>query len=103
LTNSDADNISLVKVIETNYKALPNDQVLVGKPKNGDLTIELPNPDGQKGKELSIKKEDNNENYYVYVKGKIEGIPPGEMLYTAIPHTGWKLLSNGDSWLIIDK
>lgn len=103
LTETDSETSYSVKIIQENYQVLPDDEILIGKPQNGNITLELPDPNGRKGKQFTVKKEDDNEDFYVNVKGNIEGIPSGGMLYTAIPHTGWKLVSDGESWRIVDK
>ena len=65
------------------------------------MIIALPTADAtNKGKKYTIKKQDNNEDYYVTVTGNIDGLTE---LYTALPYSGWDLVSDGTKWTITNK
>src|SRR5690606_32239496 len=85
-----------------NYMAKTNDAVILGDASTRDITIVLPTPtSANKGKKYTIKKEDANEDGYVHVVGNISGVVSG--LYTALPYSGWDLVSDGVSWRIVNK
>ena len=91
------------KEVTQDYAATNKDFVLFGNAIGNTINITLPSPVGNKGKKLTIKKSDANENAYVNVTtvtGNIEGI---DELYTSLPHSGWDLMSDGQNWRIVNK
>ncbi len=98
----DADRTNIVET-DVDYTALLSDAVILGDASSGHVTITLPTPTtSNKGKKYTIKKEDTNEDGYVNVIGNIIGVPTGN-LYTALPYSGWDLVSDGAGWRIINK
>ena len=95
------ENVNRVKYINNNYSVVLEDAILLGDASTSNINITLPNATQNKGKRLIIKKEDNNENYYVTVLGNIFGAP--NELYTALPYSGWEFVSDGAQWKIINK
>ncbi|NGF57503.1 hypothetical protein G5B00_13375 [Parapedobacter sp. SGR-10] len=96
-----ADHINIIET-DVNYMAKTNDAVILGDASTRDITIVLPTPtSANKGKKYTIKKEDTNEDGYVHVVGNISGVVSG--LYTALPYSGWDLVSDGVSWRIVNK
>ena len=95
------EEINKVKQISSNYNVLIDDSILLGDASSTNISITLPNANSNKGKRLIIKKEDNNENFYITVLGTISGVT-GE-LYTALPYSGWEFVSDGTQWKIINK
>ena len=92
-----------IKEVTQDYAATNKDFVLFGNAIGNTINITLPSPVGNKGKKLTIKKSDANENAYVNVTtvaGNIEGI---DELYTSLPHSGWDLMSDGQNWRIVNK
>jgi len=92
-----------IKEVTQDYAATNKDFVLFGNAIGNTINITLPSPVGNKGKKLTIKKSDTNENAYVNVTtvaGNIEGI---DELYTSLPHSGWDLMSDGQNWRIVNK
>ena len=94
------ENINAIKEVSSNYNAILEDAILLGNANAGDITITLPDAVGNKGKKFTIKKQDSNEDYYVNVVGSINGL---SQLYTALPHSGWELVSDGTTWKITNK
>ena len=95
---------NLNSVVHTNidYIALWTDVIILGDASNEDINILLPNPTlNTKGKKYTIKKIDTNETNYIYVIGNIAGAN-GQNLYTAIPYTGWEMISDGTVWHIVN-
>ncbi len=97
-------DVEKTNIVETgvDYTAKMNDAVILGDASSGHVTITLPPATGNKGKKYTIKKEDTNEDGYVNVIGNIIGVPTGN-LYTALPYSGWDLVSDGARWRIINK
>lgn len=94
-------NLNPVREVMASYTATPNDAILLGNAIGGPLTITLPIPtDANKGKKYTIKKQDGNEDTHVNVAGIIEG---DITLYTALPYSGWDLVSDGTTWKIVNK
>lgn len=93
--------VNAVKEIETDYNASYSDVVLFANANNSSITITLPDPVDNKGKKFFIKKDDTNEDHYLNVTGVISGTTG--MLYTALPHSGWEIVSDGTVWKIIKK
>jgi hypothetical protein len=92
-------------IIETHvdYTAASQDAIILGDASTGDVTIILPAATlHNKGKKYTIKKEDHNEDGYVNVVGNISGVSTSG-LYTALPFSGWDLVSDGTSWRIVSK
>ncbi|TJZ59845.1 hypothetical protein FAZ15_13185 [Sphingobacterium olei] len=92
-------------IVETgvDYTAAFKDAVILGDASAGDITIILPEANiRNKGKKYTIKKEDNNEDGYVNVVGNIIGVS-SDGLYTALPFSGWDLVSDGTRWRIVNK
>ncbi len=98
---ADFNSLNAIKEVDTNYTALSSDAILLGNARSGSITITLPSPAGNKGKKITIKKYDSNEANYLSVKGAIDGVSGG--LYTALPFSGWNLVSDGTIWKIIEK
>src|SRR5690554_835118 len=94
------ENINAIKEVSSNYNAILEDAILLGNANAGDITITLPDATSNKGKKFTIKKHDDNEDYYVNVVGSINGL---SQLYTALPHSGWDLVSDGTTWKITNK
>ena len=94
------DNLNAIKEVNTDYTVTLEDAILLGNADVGDITITLPDATGNKGKKITIKKQDANEDYYVNVSGSINGLTG---LYTALPHSGWDLVSDGSTWKIVNK
>lgn len=95
------ETVNNVKIIDDNYTVTLDDVILLGNAINSTINITLPNAQGNKGKRIIIKKEDDNEDTYVNVLGQIKGIT--QQLYTAIPYSGWEFVSDGQEWKIINK
>lgn len=89
--------------VSQDYIIADEDVVVFGNA-GADITITLPNPSGTKGRKLTIKKSDTSNNTYVNVVSAggatIENEPD---LYTSLPFTGWDLMSDGNSWKIVNK
>lgn len=96
-----SENINTIKVVAQDYTATATDKIIFGNTSSANLTVTLPNPAIVKGKIYTIKKDNSGEEYYLYVQGQISGIPNGQSLYTAIPYTGWRVVSDGNEWRII--
>ena len=97
----DLSNMNSVKGVSGTYALAPADAIVFGNAVGGDVIIALPTADAtNKGKKYTIKKQDNNEDYYVTVTGNIDGLTE---LYTALPYSGWDLVSDGTKWKIINK
>ncbi|GGW48841.1 hypothetical protein [Arenibacter certesii] len=97
------DLTNLNRIVETSvsYTVSLKDAIILGNTNGGHVNITLPNATLEnKGKRLTIKKQDGNENYYLMVFGAIDGLSE---LYTALPYSGWELISNGIEWKIINK
>src|SRR5690554_3940039 len=94
------ENINAIKEVSSDYNAILEDAILLGNANAGDITITLPDATSNKGKKFTIKKHDDNEDYYVNVVGSINGL---SQLYTALPHSGWDLVSDGTTWKITNK
>ncbi|PZD78085.1 hypothetical protein [Mesonia sp. K7] len=94
------ENTNDIKEVSGNYTVLPNDTILLGNASTADVSIVMPNPVGKKGKTITIKKQDTNEDYYINVYGNINGL---SQLYTALPYSGWQLTSDGTQWKITNK
>lgn len=92
-----------IKIIKKDYTIHKADRIILGKTSTQDITITLPDPEAYKGKKYTVKKEDHNESHYVRIKGNIGGISSGGQLYTALPYTGWDLVSDGKKWRIVNK
>ena len=95
------ETLNDVKIIDTDYVATLKDAILLVNAIRSTVNITLPNAKGNKGKRIIIKKEDDNEDTYINVLGEIKGIT--NVLYTAIPYSGWEFVSNGIEWKIINK
>lgn len=96
------ENIHKITSVSADYVITTNDAVILGTPIQSDITIQLPDPTTHKGKQYTIKKESDEDEYFVYVFGNIAGVPSQE-LYTAIPHSGWRFVSDGTQWRIDSK
>lgn len=96
------ENIFKVISITSDYTITYNDAVILGHPEQSDINITLPNPTMHKGKKFTIKKETNDEEYYINVFGNIAGSLNRE-LYTAAPHSGWTFVSDGVYWRVESK
>src|SRR5690554_1458567 len=94
------ENVNAIKEVNNDYNAILDDVILLGNANTGDITITLPDAAGNKGKKFTIKKHDTNEDYFVNVVGNINGLTE---LYTALPHSGWDLVSDGLTWKIVNK
>lgn len=97
------DALTDFKELTNDYTATLKDFVLFGNAVGNTINITLPSPIGVKGKKLTIKKSDTNEEAYVNVTstvGSIEGIAE---LYTSLPYSGWDLMSDGQIWRIVNK
>src|SRR5690554_4252536 len=94
------ENVNAIKEVNNDYNAILDDVILLGNANTGDITITLPSAAGNKGKKFTIKKHDTNEDYFVNVVGNINGLTE---LYTALPHSGWDLVSDGLTWKIVNK
>ena len=94
------ESLNAIKEVNVSYNAILDDAILLGNANTGDITITLPDAVGNKGKKFTIKKQDSNEDYYVNVVGSINGL---SQLYTALPHSGWELVSDGTTWKITNK
>lgn len=97
------DALSDFKEVTQDYAATLQDFVLFGNAVGNTINITLPSPVGVKGKKLTIKKSDTNEEAYVNVTttaGSIEGIAE---LYTSLPYSGWDIMSDGNNWRIVNK
>src|SRR5690554_4179913 len=95
----DFENIHKVISVTSDYSITYTDALILGYPQSSDINISLPNPITHKGKKYTIKKENNNEDYYVNVIGNIVGSSNQE-LYTAVPHSGWTFVSDGVQWRV---
>lgn len=93
-------SVNTIKEVSVSYNATKEDNVLLGNASDGNITISLPAAAGNRGKKYTIKKQDSNEDTYVNVAGAIEG---NITLYTALPYTGWELMSDGTEWKIVNK
>lgn len=98
---ADFNSLNAIKEVNANYTALSTDAILLGNATAGSIIITLPSPTANKGKKITIKKYDSNEAHYLSVKGAIDGVTGG--LYTALPFSGWNLVSDGTTWKIIEK
>ncbi|SFI80015.1 hypothetical protein SAMN04487893_101187, partial [Myroides guanonis] len=96
----DLSNLNAIKEVSADYTALITDAILLGDASSSNITITLPTAQGNKGKKFTVKKQDANEDFYVNVSGSINGHTE---LYTALPHSGWDLVSDGTTWKIINK
>lgn len=96
-----SENINAIKVVAQDYTVTAADKIIFGNTSSANLTVTLPNPAALKGKIYIVRKENPGEEYYLYVQGQISGIPNGQPLYTAIPYTGWRVVSDGNEWRII--
>lgn len=94
------ENLNSIKEISGTYNVLPTDAVLLGNASTADVTVILPSPENYKGKKYTIQKKDTNEDYFVNVYGNINGLT---QLYTALPYSGWDLISDGTQWKITNK
>src|SRR5690606_21345421 len=94
------ENLYDIKEISGTYQVQFTDAILLGNASSADVTVILPSPVNNKGKTFTIKKYDTNEDYYVNVFGNINGLT---QLYTALPHSGWVLVSDGTQWKITSK
>jgi len=95
------ETMNAIKQVNQDYNANLADVVLFGDASASSITIALPNPANNKGKKFTIKKYDDNESNFVNVTGQIEGVAGG--LYTALPYSGWNLVSDGTIWKIVEK
>lgn len=95
------NSLHAIKQVNQDYNANLADVILFGDASSSSITISLPNPTNNKGKKFTIKKYDNNESNFLTVTGLIEGIT-GD-LYTALPYSGWNLVSDGTIWKIVEK
>src|SRR5690606_37590804 len=89
------ENLNDIKEITGAYEAQLTDVILLGNASTADVTVILPSPENNKEKTFTIKKQDSNEDYYVNVYGNINGL---SQLYTALPYSGWVLVSDGTQW-----
>lgn len=96
-------DLEAMTVVQTNYTASLKDDYILVDAQQQNVTVNLPNAQLLKGKTLRIKKMDLNEDHYLYVQGNISGISGQNQLYTALPYSGWLLMSNGTQWVIVDK
>lgn len=96
------ENLNDIKEISGTYQAQLTDAILLGNASTADVTVILPSPTDNKGKTFTIKKQDANEDHYVNVYGEISGLPSNQ-LYTALPYSGWVLVSDGTQWRITNK
>ncbi|MDM1510665.1 hypothetical protein HX082_14910 [Myroides odoratimimus] len=95
------EGMNAIKVIDGIYGVEDKDVILLGNAVNGEVIVNLPTATAtNKGKKYTIKKHDANEDNYVTVKGNIEG---ASILYTALPYSGWDLVSDGTQWQIVNK
>lgn len=90
-----------VKEVATDYTVASTDAILLGDAANNNITLTLPEAAANKGKKITIKKQDSNESTYVNVEGNITGVTNG--LYTSLPYSGWELVSDGTAWKIVVK
>lgn len=95
----DFENIHKVISVTSDYTIVYSDALILGHPQTSDININLPDPTTHKGKKYTIKKENNDEDYYVNVIGNIAGSANQE-LYTAAPHSGWTFVSDGVQWRV---
>lgn len=95
------ETINQIKEVNSNYNVSVNDAILFGDASANNVNITLPNAVNNKGKRLIVKKDDNNENFYITVFGTIHGVQ--DSLYTALPYSGWEFVSDGVKWKIINK
>lgn len=95
------ETMNAIKQVNQDYNANLGDVVLFADASTNAVTISLPNPANNKGKKFTIKKYDTNESHFVNVTGQIEGVSGG--LYTALPYSGWNLVSDGTNWKIVEK
>lgn len=107
LINSDGElsvamaSNNAIKEVSANYALDLDDTIILGNASAASVTIALPTANtDNKGKKFTIKKQDNNESTYVKVTGDIDGLT---QLYTALPYSGWDLVSDGDQWRIVNK
>ncbi|MEC4027951.1 hypothetical protein [Myroides odoratimimus] len=95
------EGMNAIKVIDGVYGVEDKDVILLGNAVNGEVIVNLPTATAaNKGKKYTIKKHDAEEDNYVTVKGNIEG---ASELYTALPYSGWDLVSDGTQWQIVNK
>ncbi len=95
------EGMNAIKVIDGVYGVEDKDVILLGNAVNGEVIVNLPTATAtNKGKKYTIKKHDGNEDNYVTVKGNIVGATE---LYTALPYSGWDLVSDGTQWQIVNK
>lgn len=91
-----------IEVFHINHMVEGGDAILLGDASVNDVSFSLPDPTTHKGKRYIIKKNDTNDDNEIVVTGTIEGVSGGQ-LYTAVPYTGWELVSDGTAWIIINK
>ena len=96
------ENLNDIKEVTGTYEVQLTDNIVLGNASSADVTVILPSPTDNKGKTFTIKKQDSNEDYYVNVYGNINGLPSNQ-LYTALPYSGWVLVSDGTQWRITNK
>lgn len=95
------EGMNAIKVIDGVYGVEDKDVILLGNAVDGDVIVNLPTATAvNKGKKYTIKKYDAEEDNYVTVQGNIEG---ASELYTALPYSGWDLVSDGTKWQIVNK
>lgn len=97
----DYTNLNTIVETSVSYTVKPNDAIVLGNANGGDVDITLPAATADnRGKKIIIKKEDSNEDFFVTIIGTIDGLA---QLYTALPYSGWELISDGTEWKIINK
>ena len=95
------ENLNSIKEVTEDYVVIGSDVVILGNASGQEITLTLPAATpANKGKKLTIKKQDANEDHYVLVNGSIDGLAE---LYTALPYSGWDLVSDGAQWKIVNK
>lgn len=98
------ENINQIVKKNNNYTLDATDRIVLGNAVANDITFTLPPAMGIKGRKITIKKLDPNEDFYINVVGDIVGIPPDvAMVYTALPYSGWEFVSDGAQWHITHK
>lgn len=85
--------------VSQDYLITDQDAIILVQPYQDNVNINLPDPSMNKGRRYTIKKENEEEDYYVQVYGNIAGVN-NQMLYTAVPHTGWTFVSDGTQWRV---
>ncbi len=94
-------NTNAIKEISSNYALGLDDAIILGNASAATVIISLPTANADNmGKKFTIKKQDDNESTYVKVTGNIDGLTE---LYTALPYSGWDLVSDGSQWRIVNK